>query len=223
MPVNLREIINFSFVIVGLELLPSDGALRSFQSGVDVEIRRGGGLSVDATTGQSQQARILNLDRDRIILNLSPVRSNVTREFPSISNLETEASRFGHVVDCALNAGLNLKSSRYDFGYNAEMVFDQDVSPTAFQFLGERLLRSEQLALPDSQFVGGSCRMIFVDTLGQWTYNLDSRFQEKQTSRVFINVNLHNAQKPLPDGGQVAEAIIQTIASVQESMNRLGR
>ena len=222
MAANLREIINFSLVIINLELLTSDDALRGFQNAVDADIRHGGGVSIDAATGQTQQARILNLDRDRIVLQLSPTRSSITREFPAVNNLEAEARRFAQVVDNALTAGHSLNGARHDFGYNAEIVFDQDYSPTAFEFLGERLLRGERVAPPNGRFVGGACRMIFVDELGQWTYNLEPRFNDPQTSRVFINVNLHNSERPLQHGEQVADAIVQMVAGVEDLMNRLG-
>ena len=221
MAANLREIVNFSLVLINLELLNSDDAMLGFQSAVDADIRHGGGVSIDAATGQTQQARILHLDRDRINLNLSPARSSVTREFPAVDNLEVDAGRFAQVVNYALIAGHSLNGARHDFGYNAEMVFDQDYSPTAFEFLGERLLRHERVVPSHRQFLGGACRMVVLDDLGQWTYNFEPRFNDPQTQRVFINVNLHNEQRPLPNGTQVADAIVQIVEGVKDLMNRL--
>ena len=222
MAANLREIINFSLVILNLELLTSDSAVQTFRNSVDADIRYGGGVSIEATTGQTQQARILHLDRDRINLNLSPSRSSVTREFPAVDNLTKEAERFSHVVNYALAAGNSLDHARFDFGYNAEMVFDQDSSPTAVQFLGERLLRGDRFALPNRNFLGGACRLIIADESGQWTYNLEPRLNDLQTSRVFINVNLHNVERPLPHDTQIADAILRTVSSdVQDLMARL--
>jgi hypothetical protein len=221
MAANLREIVNFSLVIVNLELLNSDDAMRGFQNAVDADIRHGGGVSIDAATGQTQQARILHLDRDRINLNLSSARSSVTRDFPVVDNLAAEAGRFAQVVNYALIAGNSLNGARHDFGYNAEMVFDQNYNPTAFEFIGERLLRRERVAPPNRQFLGGACRMVVLDEMGQWTYNFEPRFNDPQTPRVFINVNLHNAQRPLPRGTQVAEAIVRIVEGVQDLMNRL--
>ncbi|MDE2786382.1 MAG: hypothetical protein OXL37_06930 [Chloroflexota bacterium] len=218
---NLREIINFSLVIVNLELLASEGSFQGFQSAVDADIRHGGGVSIDAATGQTQQARILHLDRDRVNLNLSPARSSVTKEFPAVDGLAAEAARFAQIVNSALLAGNDLGGALYDFGYNAEMVFDQDSNPTAFEFLGERLLRKERVAPPNRQFLGGACRMIIRDELGQWTYNLEPRFNDPQTPRVFVNVNLHNEQRPLPQGTAVADAVVQLVGGVRDLMGRL--
>lgn len=221
MAIDLREIINFSLVIVNLELLSSDGSFQGFQNAVDADIRHGGGVSIDAATGQTQQARILHLDRDRINLNLSAGRSSVTREFPAIDSLTAEAARFAHVVNSALLAGNNLGGALHDFGYNAEMVFDQDSNPTALEFLGERLLRNDRVTSPDRQFLGGACRMIVRDEMGQWTYNLEPRFNDPQTPRVFVNVNLHNEHQPLPQGAEVADAVVQLVQDVQGLMDRL--
>ena len=222
MAASLREITNFSLVIIDLDLLASEGALRTFQNAVDGDIRHGGGISVDAATGQTQQARILNLDRDRITLHLSSARSSITREFPATNNLEAEISRFAQIVECALPVEDGPSTARHNFGFNAELVFDQDDSPTAFEFLGERLLRSERLAPPSGQFVGGACRMIFVDELGQWTYNLEPRFNDLQSSRVFISVNLHYVERPLPHGKEISDAILQMVSGAVNLMNRLG-
>lgn len=221
MATNLREIINFSLVILNLELLTSDDQVRDFRNALDGDVRPGGGVSIDAATGRTQQARTLHLDRDRININLSPSRSSITREFPSVDNLTADAERFAHIVDSALTPRHSLEHARFDFGYNAEMVFDQDHSPTALEFLGQQLLRTERIALPNRRFVGGACRLIIADALGQWTYNLEPRFDDLRTSRLFINVNLHNAERPLPQSAQIAEAILQTVSGVQDLMNHL--
>lgn len=221
MAAHLREIINFSLVIMDLELLAPDGSFTDFQRGIDAEVRQGGGVSIDVTTGQPQQARILHLDRDRITLNLSPGRSSVTRDFPAVESLSADAARFAHVVHSALVAGNNLSDARQTFGYNAELVFDQDSNPTAFEYIGERLIRNERVASPDRQFLGGACRMIVRDELGQWTYNLEPRFNDVQNPRVFINVNLQNEERPLPQGTETADAIVQLVQSVQALMDRL--
>ena len=73
MATSLREIINFSLVILNLELLTSDDAVRAFRNAIDADIRYSGGVAIDAATGQTEQARMLHLDRDRINLNLSAV------------------------------------------------------------------------------------------------------------------------------------------------------
>ena len=222
MATSLREIINFSLVILNLELLTSDDAVRAFRNAIDADIRYGGGVAIDAATGQTEQARMLHLDRDRINLNLSPSRSSVTREFPAVSNLKADAERFAHIVNSAVTVGNVPDGGWHDFGYNAEMVFDQDQSSTAVEFIGERLFKSENIESPGRRFFGGACRLIILDELGQWTYNLEPRFNDLQTPRIFANVNLHSAQRPLPLGTQVTDAILQTVSGVQELMDRIG-
>lgn len=223
MPATLHEIINFSLVILQLELLPSDDQVRRFGDVVNADVRPGGGVSIDAATGRTQQARTLHLDRDRINFNLSPSRSSITREFPSVSNLDADAERFAQILDTTFAPLEGLDHARFDFGYNAEMVFNQDHSPTALEFLGQQLLRTDRLALPNRHFLGGACRLIIADHLGQWTYNLEPRLNDLQSPRVFTNVNLHNAQRPLPRTAQIKETILHTVSSVEELMNHLTR
>ena len=222
MAANLREIVNFSLVIVNLELLTLDDEVREFHNAVDADVRPGAGVSIDAATGRTQQARTLHLDRDRININLSPSRSSFTREFPSVDNLTSDTERFAHIVDSALPSRRSLQPDRFDFGYNAEMVFDQDYSTTALEFLGQQLLRAERIELPNRRFIGGACRLIITDDLGQWTYNLEPRFNDLRASRVFISVNLHNVERPLPQSVEIIEAIRRTISGTQDFMNHLG-
>ena len=222
MVAHLREIINFSLVIVDLELLTLDDQVREFQNTVDADVRPGGGVSIDAATGRTQQARMLHLDRDRININLSPSRSSITREFPSVDNLTADTERFAHIADSALTSLPRLETAHFDFGYNVEMVFDQDYSPSALEFLGQQLLRTERIALPDRHFVGGACRLMVTDDVSQWTYSLEPRFNDLRTSRIFISVNRHNAERLLPQGSEIKDAILQVISDTQELMNRLG-
>ena len=221
MAVQLREVINFSLVILNLELLASEGSLSGFQNAVEADVRQGGGVSIDVATGQPQPARVLHLDRDRIGLNLSAARSSVTREFPSVDRLREDAERFAQVVNSALLASGQLGDALHNFGYNAEIVFDQDSNETAFEFLGHRLIRNDRLAVPGRDFLGGACRMIMRDEFGQWTYNLEPRFNDVQSTRVFVNVNLHNEQQPLPRGTAAAEAVVRVVEGVRDLMNRL--
>ena len=221
MAANLQEITSFNLVILNLDLLTTDTDLRSFQTSVNAEVRPGPGISINAATGQPQQTRTLHLDRDRIILTLSPPRSGITREFPSLSNLEPDASRFAQVVGHALTSMHGPNNTPYDFGHNVEMVFDQDQNPTAFEFLGQRLLKSENAMAPNREFLGGACRIIILDELGQWTYTLEPRFNDPEAQRVFISVNLHIAQRPLPTQDEVRDVILQIVSGTQDLMNRI--
>ncbi len=222
MAAKLHEIINFNLVVLHLDLLTADADLRAFQSSVDADVRPSSGMSINAATGQPQQTRTLHLERDRIILTLSPPRSSIAREFPSLSNLDTDVGRFAEVVGHALPSMNGLNETPYDFGYNVEMVFDQDQNPTAFGFLGQRLLRSEDATAPNREFLGGACRIIIRDELGQWTYTLEPRFNDPEAQRVFVSVNLHVAQRPLPTQDEVSDVILKVVSGTQDLMNRIG-
>ena len=221
MAANLHEIATFSLVILGLDLLTTDDELRAFQASVEADLRPGPGISFNPATGQSQQTRVFHLDRDRVVLNLSPLRSSFTREFPYVENLESETTRFAQIVDHALMSRQDTENTPHDFGFNTEMVFDQDQCPTAFEFLGQRLIRSENATAPDRLFIGGTCRFIIRDELGQWTYNLEPRHNDPETSRIFVNVNLHHEQRPLPAQGEITTAISQMVANTQDLIDRI--
>lgn len=222
MTVTMREIISVNLVVLNLDLLTTNDAVRQFQTKADVDIRQSGSLDIDVLSGQSNQARTLHLDRDRINLQLSAARSTITKQFPAIDNWDNEVSRFAEVVDHAVSIGHDPGSGRYDFGYNAEIVFDQDNHPTAFFFLGDRLIKQENLNLAGRQFLGGACRLFMRDDhQRQWTYNLEPRFNDAQASRVFASVNLHHTQRPLPRIAETISAIKQIVTGTKDLMAHL--
>jgi hypothetical protein len=222
MVIALHEVANFSLVILNLDLLTTDDAVRQFQAEADVDIRREVGVNIDPVSGQAGPVKTFHLDRDRITMNLSEARSTITKEFPVVNSLESEVSRFADVVSHALSSRNNLNTAKFDFGYNAEMVFAQDASPTAFRFLGDHLINYGKIAVPNHQFLGGACQMIILDDhQRQWTYNLAPRFNDTATTRVFMGINLQSSQRRLPRGAEVTSALNQIVHDATGLMERL--
>lgn len=221
MPTKLREIINVSLaLLLDQELLSSNDQVEAFHQALDVDFRQEVGMAANVATGETHPTRIFDLHRDRIILNLSRVRTVITREFPSLDTLDRDLSRFAEVTDHILRT-TDLSEVRCDFGYNVDMVFDQDTKETALEFLGERLLNYDALNQPGRELVGGTCRIIVKDESGQWTYNLEPRAGDLQRKRVFVGTNLHKQESLLPGKDEITSSIESVVNSVIELMCRL--
>ena len=221
MSAKLREIINVSLVLLTEGgLLIDDDQIQAFQQALDVDFRQEVGMAANVITGQALPTRTLHLDRDRIVVHLSSARSSITREFPSFDTLNKDLCRFATVADHAFRAtGLSEMSS--DFGYNVDMVFDQDSKETALEFLGERLLNYGAFSQTGRQLVGGTCRVVLRDGAGQWTYNLEPRAGDLQRKRVFVGTNLHKEQSVLPDKDEISNSLEEVVHSVIELMRLL--
>ena len=220
MPTELREIININVTILEQDLLGEDAQILEFQEAMDANVRLSAGSATNVLTGQSHPTRTLNLDRDRISLNLARPRSTIVKEFPELDSLESELRRFSEVAHTALNTS-RLTDTQCDFGYNVEMVFDQDAEETALEFIGKRILNYEVLSQSGRELVGGACRFLVNDKAGQWTYIVEPRAGELQRQRVFLGVNLHQEQKALPEQTVISNAISNIVARSKELMHRL--
>ena len=220
MPTTLREIINVNFVLINHDLLVDNDQIQEFQQAVDANVRLEGGMATNVLTGETHPSRTLHLDRDRIVLNLSQPRSTVIREFPLLTSLNEELGRFAEVAEQALSV-TGLSEVICDFGYNAEMVFDQDSENTALGFVGNRLLNGSIFSQPGRQLVGGTCRVIVEDDSGQWNYTFEPRAGELQRSRVFVGANLHNNQHPLPNRNAISDSINKIVDNVKGLMSHL--
>ena len=220
MPTNLHEIINVSFVLLNHELLGDNAQIQEFEQAVDAEVRLEGGMATNVLTGETHPSRTLNLDRDRIVLNLSQPRSAIMRGFPLLNSLDGELRRFAEVVEQALSA-TDLSEGTFEFGYNADMVFDQDAEDTALGFLGNRLLNGSIFRQPERELVGGTCKVVVRDDSGQWNYTFEPRAGELQRRRVFVGTNLHNDHQPLPDRTAILNSISEVVDNSKDLMSRL--
>jgi hypothetical protein len=220
MPTNLREIINVSLVILDQDLLSDDAQMRNFQEAVDLDIRLEGGMAANVVTGQIQPSRTLHLDRVRISLNLSGPRSMLKKEFPALSSLGDELNGFAEVAQQAIMIS-ELGDKECNFGYNADMVFEQDSEANALGFLGTRLLAHEVFSKSGREFIGGTGRVMVRDGSGQWTYSFEPRAGDIQGRRVFVGTNLHLAQQPLPDISTISKSLGEVVDSAKDLMSRL--
>ena len=218
MAVTTPEVIKVNFVLVGLRLLGAPEDIESFRraSGTDVQIS-GAGLAANVQSGITEPQFALAMHRDRITLELSPSRSAINRDYP----LREDLPRLAEVSDLALrNTSVGEQKLRA-FGFNIELVFDQDPDIPAFSYLAGRLFDVSALGSEGWQFIGGAGKLIFHDGERRWTIGLEPRFGDEAESRVFLSVNLHRAENDPPIESEIRDSLEEIWDEVHNFVQRL--
>ena len=211
MAVTTLEVVKTNLVLVGIRLLSAPEAIEAFRLAVGVDVQvAGAGLATNIQAGTTEPMLALTLNRDRIALELSPARSAISRDYPSREGLPRFAEVAGKAIDNTNLAGQQTQA----YGFNIELVIDQDSGEPAFEYLSRRLFNADPLRNEGWQFVGGAGRLIFDDSGRRWTINLEPRFNSETESRVFLNTNLHINEQITPN-----EATIR--ASLEEVWDKM--
>ena len=212
------DVLKADLVLLGTELLGEQAEVASFKEamGSDVEVR-GAGLIANAASNETAQVRILTLERERITLELSRLRSTISRAYPTRGDL-------GQLAKAAWQAIHNTSSpisTTLTFGFNVELVVDQDSEGTALGYISERLFDAEALGRNGWQIVGGAGRVIFGDGDRRWTFLMEPRFNDQAESRIFMTVNVERRQQPLPDEDGIKASLAEVWDEAHCFANRL--
>ena len=197
MPVGAQTVLKINIVLVGLHLLRNPDEVNAFANSADTEVVTSAlGLTIGLPPVSPELGQRIELPRDRISIDLTPVRTTIEREYPSCpSDLEHLAKTAG----LAIASTESLDTPPTAFGYNIEAVYNQTSGRSAFSYLGDKLFASGGPALTGWELVGGSGRFIFNSDEGRWSIRVEPRFNDEENSRVFLNMNLHKTESRLPD------------------------
>ena len=197
MPVDVQDVLKINIVFVGISVLNDPGKVAAFSKAVGAEVLRAGeeiGIVGGLSPAASAIGQRLALQRDRISIGSSPDSTMIEREFP----LESDLQRLAEVADEALRGREGEELPRA-FGYNLELVYDQDSGSPAFQYIGKRLFREDTFAPEGWSLAGGAGRLVFVSAAGRWTVHIEPRLGDTSSSRVYLNLNFHKEEQRLPD------------------------
>ena len=108
------------------------------------------------------------------------------------------------------------------FGFNVELIFEQDSGSPAFEYLSRRLFNVEPVGNEGWQLVGGAGRLILQrqwNDVGQLAWN--HAFNDETESRVFLSVNLHIDGQPLPDEAEIGISLEEVWDKIHDFVQRL--
>lgn len=218
MAVTTLEIVKTNLVLVGIRLLNGPEEIESFKRAIGTDVQLAGvGMGVNIQTGVAEPGLTLTLNRDRITLDLSAPRSMINRDYPSREDLP----RLAEVARQAINSTSIGEQQLRAFGFNIDLVFDQDPETPAFTYISRRLFDVDVLGSEGWQFIGGSGKLIFLDGERRWTITLEPRFNDESESRIFSSVNLHRAEQTLPTEDEIRNSLQRMWDEVHNFVHRL--
>ena len=218
MAVTTPEVVKANIVLLGQRLLRVAEEIESFKRTVGTDVQLAGvGMGVNVQTGIAGPGLTLILNRDRITLDLSPSQSVINRDYP----LREDLARLAEVAGKAISNTSGEEQDLRAFGFNIELVFDQDSDFPAFDYLSRRLFDVDGLGSEGWQFIGGAGKLIFGDGGRRWTFALEPRFGDETESRVFLSVNLHKARQSPPTVDEIRSSFEELWDEVYDFAQRL--
>ena len=189
MSVSIEDILQVNLVLVGANVIKSQNEMAAFYEDVGVEV-----TSVETgVLGADPINRTHTLNRDRITIVSTQNRSVVSREYP----LETDLGRLAQVASMAIsNSDLEDQELRA-FGYNIELVFEPSSKEKAIHYLLKRLFNPDLLRNKGSRLIGGTGRIFFEKNGRYWRATLQPRFNDENTTKIFLSLNLHRGETDL--------------------------
>ncbi len=218
MAVTTPEVIKANLTLVGPRLLRTPEELESFKRAIGTDVQLAGvGMGVNVQTGVPESGVTLILNRERIALDLTPGRSIINRDYPLREDLPKLANVAGQAINCTSIGEQQLRA----FGFNIDLIFDQDPETPAFTYISRRLFDVDALGSQGWQFIGGSGKLIFSDGERRWTITLEPRFNDETESRIFSSVNLHRAERTIPTEDEIRSSLQRMWDEVHNFVERL--
>ena len=197
MGTDVQDVLKVSVVFAEIDLLEGDKALASFSGSVESEVLPDGIIIGNG--------RVLRLPRDRILVASSSLRSRVERNYPQLDDL----GRLAQVTACAIVASDLTEWRVSAYGINVDLVYDQTSGDSAQTYLAQRVLSP---AVGNSNawgLVGGSAKLVFDDDGRRWTATLEPRLGDETTSKVYLGLNLHLADRQIPTQDELSALLTE--------------
>ena len=214
MSLQIEDILKLNLVLVGIQLLSSDEEASVFDAEVDSEVLESvaqgievnfGPSGLSASVPQSPAPRVLSLEKDRIMLDLNPGRSTITRNYPDEASLGTLSQIASLAIAASNLTGQELRA----FGFNIEAVYRLTSEENAVQFLASRILVPNLFRQTGFQLVGGSPRLRLERDGNLWNFTIEPRLGDPNSNRIFISLNLHVEGDTMPSEGDIRESLKQ--------------
>ena len=204
MAVEFEDVLKAEVVLVGVGLLNTVDAFEAFRAAIKTDtLVSGHTMAIDAQTNMAEAVRIISLNRDRIALEISSPRSTIRREYPEEKDLDRLAEVSGQAITKTTLTGQNLRA----FGYNLDLVYDQDSGQLAAKYLADRLFSNDIPHRKEWQLVGGASRMVYKEGANQWQITVEPRFNDPTTTKIFLTVNLHKDKNVPPEQCEIRDSL----------------
>ena len=205
MSTEYEDVLKAELVLVGFSLLNNTEEFEAFRSRARTDVVISGQtMTIEALTNVAEAGRTISLNRDRIVLDTSPSRAAIRRDYPD----KNDMARLAEVAALAMEQSPSSRQNLRAFGYNIDLVYNQDSGEPALQYLAGRLFSEGLPRRGEWNLVGGAGKMIYKEADNQWQITVEPRFNEPNTSRIFLTLNLHKERQVPPSESEIKESLI---------------
>ena len=175
MAVTAQDILSIDAVFADLEVLRNAQEIAACGAALGSEIiTEGEMLVLGPSRGGAVQGRRMQMPRDRMFVGDLAHRTRAARQYPAhIDDVASVVRLVGHAI-----ASTDLRGAvPSSFGFNMELVYDQDSGQDALSYLGRRLFARVSDLHETWGHAGGSGKLLVREGTWQWTIALEPRLQ----------------------------------------------
>ena len=195
MAVRVEDVLSVNVVLVGIELLKTAPEIAACSAAIGKEFIQGRQF-IDAVPEMAPvTGRVMQLPRERVVVAVSGHRSRVTKEYP---NAIDDVALVAQIAAQAIASTTVQDPVVPSHGYNFTMVYSNESGEDAGRYLGRRIFAPPVFVPKGWSSVGGYGKLNFQDGVRQWAITLEPRLQDPNTSKVFLDINLHVPEAGLP-------------------------
>lgn len=218
----ISEILSMNLVLVNCLLLNDESEIEAFTLDENAEVQASiGFLGPPGGTGAPIE-RVVELERDRISIQVIPGRTTISKGFPSFPDVENDILRLCDVTDNAIRNSTVEGNTPTAFGFNMQLVADNDSSEIASSYIGNRLFGGWSDG-NDWQVEGGTGQLIFRDDRHRrWSFNVQPRpANDMSTKRVYLATNLHLDEDRFPQRDEIKSSYNEMIERISAFLTQL--
>ena len=195
MAVRVEDVLSVNVVLVGIELLKTATEVAACSAAIGRELHQDGAFLDAVPQAAPVAGRVVRLPRERILVEVSALRSRVTKEYPADID---DVALVARVAAQALASATVQEPVVPAHGFNFAMVYSAESGEDALRYLGSRLFAPPAFVPQEWTSLGGQGKLKFQDGARQWTVTLEPRLQVPNTPKVFLDINLHVSEVGVP-------------------------
>ena len=207
MAVRVEDVLSLNVVLVGIELLKTAPEVDACSAAIGRELIQAGAFIDTLAHMPPVRGRVLRSPRERILVEVSELRSRVTKEYPAAIDDVALVARVAAKAIANTSVQESVVSAH---GFNFSMVYSPESGEDALRYLGRRIFAPPAFVPEGWSSLGGQGKLQFQDEVRQWTITLEPRLQASNTSKVFVDVNLHVPEAGFPQEEQM-ETQLRTV------------
>ena len=214
MPLEIIDVTNANFVIVGHRAFGTEEELKNLVDYADAPISTPQAIAPDGS-------RTFSIDRERVRITQRPDgNSMVTRDYPETP---ADLDYFAKIVELAVEELRSTPELR-TFGFNIEALCRQDSGLASATYMVERFFDVSRLSeMAVHGFFSAIWQFGFADEERQWTFHLRPLDNISGGPNLQVNVNSHHENQTLPDQTMIKRRLTETWNFLPKFVERLER